>query len=503
MKKLVEKVEIIGRKLAGESSRKIAKSMGINRETVNKYWNEYITESEKLRVTGGIGAAGGSGEDARDAQAKLFAAPVYRTPERPPRKYTDEIDTFLREIIDSEKKKNRLLGAGHKQKLTNVQIYEKVREQGFDICIATINANLARLRKRMKECYIRQEYDFGQRVEYDFGEVKLIINGKLQTCHMAVFCAPASGFRWLYLYTNQKKGVFLDSHVRFFEKMGGVFREVVYDNMKNVVHKFLGKNEKELDKDLITMSVYYGFKPNVTNAYSGNEKGSVERSVEVLRKKIFADNLKFSSLKAAEEFAERELEKINAKSEIELDKKALLPYKPPYELAEIGCAKVNKYGTICCLQNFYSVPDTLVGQTVQTRRYHDEIRIYHNNEKIACHALLPGKHKYSVKFEHFLRTFEKKPLAITNSAALKAEPRLKAIFDRYYANKPRKFIEIYTENKNRSLPEICEIFEKLTFVGKNVDALDIPKPISDIDIASNIAMTSYNSLVIGGVRSAS
>jgi hypothetical protein len=51
----------------------------------------------------------------------------------------------------------------------------------------------------------------------------------------------------------------------------------------------------------------------------------------------------------------------------------------------------------------------------------------------------------------------------------------------------------------KPLYELVEIFEKLTFVGINVDALDISKPLSDIDIASNIAMTSYNSHVIGGV----
>lgn len=44
---------------------------------------------------------------------------------------------------------------------------------------------------------------------------------------------------------NQKKDVFLDSHVRFFEMVGGVYREVVYDNMKNVVTRFIGRNEKE------------------------------------------------------------------------------------------------------------------------------------------------------------------------------------------------------------------------------------------------------------------
>lgn len=48
----------------------------------------------------------------------------------------------------------------------------------------------------------------------------------------------------------------MDSHVKFFEMMSGCHREVVYDNMKNVVSKFIGKNEKELNPDLVKMSMY-------------------------------------------------------------------------------------------------------------------------------------------------------------------------------------------------------------------------------------------------------
>lgn len=67
----------------------------------------------------------------------------------------------------------------------------------------------------------------------DKGEVKIITS---------LFCSTV-GFNHLH----QKQYVFMDSHVRFFDKMGGVFKEVVYDNMKNVVAKFIGRNEKELN----------------------------------------------------------------------------------------------------------------------------------------------------------------------------------------------------------------------------------------------------------------
>ena len=72
------------------------------------------------------------------------------------------------------------------------------------------------------ECFIKQDYDFGDRLEYDFGEVKLVINGVLKRYYIAVLSSPAGNFRWCYLYDNCKKDVFLDSHVKFFEMIGGV-----------------------------------------------------------------------------------------------------------------------------------------------------------------------------------------------------------------------------------------------------------------------------------------
>lgn len=49
--------------------------------------------------------------------------------------------------------------------------------------------------------------------------------------------------------------------------------------MRNVVSKFIGKNEKELNQDLVKMSLYYGFDITVTSKiyynkiliYSNNE----------------------------------------------------------------------------------------------------------------------------------------------------------------------------------------------------------------------------------------
>ena len=231
---------------------------------------------------------------AKGIQEKILSKPAYNVSSRKAKKYSDEIDRALNEILKSEKEKVRLLGA-NKQKLTSLQIHQELISQGFDIGKSTIAMKISEKRKFSKECFIRQEYEYGDRLEFDFGEVKLVINNEFCKYYMAVLSSPASNLRWCYLYKNQTKDVFLDAHVKFFEMMQGVYREVVYDNMKNVVTKFIGKNEKVLNEDLIKMSLYYGFTINVTNCFSGNEKGHVEGSVKFLRNKIFGPKYQFSS----------------------------------------------------------------------------------------------------------------------------------------------------------------------------------------------------------------
>jgi len=177
----------------------------------------------------------------------------------------------------------------------------------------------------------------------------------------------------------------MDSHVRFFEWIGGGYREVVYDNMKNVVKKFIGVNEKELNPDLIKMSMYCGFIINVTNCFSGNEKGTVEKFVDVLRTELFAVNYTFETLDAAQEYADSRIAKMNEKSFLEDEKKALPPILPPLELAEIKTAKADKTSLISVDCVKYSVPEELAGKTLTVKKYYDEIRVFDGNSEVCRH----------------------------------------------------------------------------------------------------------------------
>jgi transposase len=491
MKNIVDKMQIIGLKKQGFSNRAVAKMTKSNRKTIGKYWNEYLKcESELLTEKDNI----------REIQEKIIAAPKYNSDNRTRRKFTDEISIRLNEILEAEKLKDKILGS-HKQQLTKKQIYEILIAEGYDISNTTISNEIKRIRNSVKECFVRQEYDFGDRLEYDFGEVKLVINNILRTYHMAVLSSPGGNFRWSFLYTNQKKDVFMDSHVKFFEMVGGVYREVVYDNMKNVVTKFIGRNEKELNQDLVKMSIYYGFNINVTNCFSGNEKGYVESSVKILRNQIFATNFRFNSLEDAQEYLNSQLLKLNESSAIEEEKKCLLPYKPKLELATISENEVNSYSFIHVDNNFYSVPEYLVGKRVVVKTYFDEIFVYSNNEKVCTHKRLDGHKAMKVDIHHYLNTLSKKPGAIRNSLALKSIPMLKAIFDKYYSKKPKKFIEIFMQNKHLQIDEIMNVFTKMIAEPTQITAIEVIRGSSIIDIATRNQTTKYNSLCIsGGLR---
>ena len=226
---LMDKSSIIKLKEKGFSNRKIQEMLKIDRKTVAKYWNEYKENLQKLNNTK-------DSLEIKEIQERIVATPKYNSENRVRRKITDAFLKELNKILEDEKQKAKILGT-NKQALTKIQIHQLLKSQGFNVSYSSVAQEISKIKNSGKECFIRQEYVFGDRLEYDFGEVKLVINDITKKYYMAVLSSPAGNFRWCYLYDNCKKDVFMDSHVKFFQMIGGVWKEIVYDNMRNVVSK--------------------------------------------------------------------------------------------------------------------------------------------------------------------------------------------------------------------------------------------------------------------------
>lgn len=450
--KKMEKYSIITMKKKGISFRKIAIELGIDRKTVAKIWHAYNEAQDELMTLGDEVRADENLVDKAIAEIK------YCSVNRTNRKLTNDIIQRINELLGLEIEKDELLGLWHKQSLTNRQIHEILVSDGFDIGLTTVT-NYVRDVKKSRESFIRQDYEYGERVEYDFGEVKLMIAGKLTKYYMAVLACPASAHRVAYLYKNQKKDVFLDSHVRFFETMRGSWKEVVYDNMRNAVSKFVTSHERVINEDLVNLSLYYGFDVNLTNIRSGHEKGTVENAVKVIRNRVFAVRYKFDSYEEACDYLEQELIEVNKDSLIAEEQLCLQPYRPKFELATVQTQHVNKYGCIRIANNFYSIPDHLHSHSVVVKEYHDSIIVYSKNVFVCEHKKIDGHGLYQLSIDHYIDTLSCKPGALRNSLVLKQHPELLAIYRQHYITKPKEFITILQQNRKLSNSELVNILK--------------------------------------------
>ena len=468
----------------GISQRKIAKEMKVSRTTIKKYIDDYVLKLNEIESS--TAASDMGDKETMKLIEELVSVPKYDASRRKRIKLTDKIIERINELIKINEK-NKSMGR-HKQLMKKTDMHEKLIEEGFDISYTTV-CNYIRENFEKREVFIRQEYTLGETLEFDWGEVKLTIAGKLVVLQMGLMTTACGSHHFSKLYHNQKMENFLDIHVQSFNKMGGVHRELVYDNLKQAVRKFVGRNEKEATEDLIKISLYYGFKYRFCNVASGNEKGHVERGVEFVRRKAFSFKTDFNTLEEANEYLEKELLKLNSRkrnwlqnqSPLEILKQEIpymIPLKPSYDTSRRTEARVNKYSVINIDQNKYSVPDYLVGKFVKVKIYPDIVRIYYKGNEIAKHKRSYQSHYWSVDINHFIHTLKKKPGALHSSVGRhQLSPELQKIYQQYYINKPKDFIELLELIKEKDLQSIIDAINKLKEIRKGLVTNDNIKNI--------------------------
>ncbi|MRI82779.1 helix-turn-helix domain-containing protein [Aerococcaceae bacterium DSM 109653] len=186
--------EVISRYRQGESYRHIARELGINRKTVTSICSKY---KEGLRAL----ETSTHEKEVEKATEALVLTRSYDSSKRENRTYTQEVERRMKELNQEELIKNKRLGT-HKQALTAIAVHVILIHEGHSIGYRTVAHYWRQFKEKTKEAFIRQEYPLGYRLEFDFGEVKLEIAGKVRTYYLAVLTCPASDFYWAYLYTN-------------------------------------------------------------------------------------------------------------------------------------------------------------------------------------------------------------------------------------------------------------------------------------------------------------
>jgi predicted transcriptional regulator len=473
MLKLIQKQKIIlSYYLEGISQRQIAKNLGIHRETVSSYIKEYEAARQKL-------IAGGNEISEKELIDKIVETPKYNAENREKRKLSDEIIEKIEGCLKENEYKKQI-GQGKQQK-KKIDIFEALQNENYDISYRTVCNAVNALSNRTREAFIKSNYELGDVCEFDWGTVKLFIEGKLITLQLSVFTSAKGNYRYARLFLKQDTLCFNDSHALFFEKIKGVYGTMVYDNTRVAVKKFIGITEKEPTEALLKLSIYYGFRFRFCNTQAGNEKGHVERSVEYIRRKAFAFRDHFESLDEANDYLQDICNNLNAKKQKYNDNKSaeqilveekswMLPCMPMFDTAVTEFLRVDKYSTITVDTCHYSVPDSFVGKKVSTKIYSNQIICFFDGQKIAEHTRKNYNYEWSIEIEHYIKTLKRKPNALPSSLALSQAPqKLKDIYKKYFIKKEREFIELLQYIKEVGLEKV----EKTIYLLERVNPLDI------------------------------
>lgn len=453
---MIERKDIISEYEQTGSIRAVSRNLGIHRKTVQNYVKEYL-------------AARAGGDEALTAYLK--SEPSYKVPQRERTVLTREvcslIDTCLR---DNEEKRQR---GDRKLCMKASDIHTAVGNAGFKVSYSSvckyIQTSLGHT-EEVEECFIRQRYKPGQDCEFDWGEMYLTIDGRRTKLYMAVFTMSCSNHRTAYLFLHQDTQAFLESHRLFFKAIGCVPHRMVYDNMKVAVKSFVGG--KQPTDALIRLEAAYGFTHRFCNARRGNEKGHVERSVEVVRREAFCQADTFPSIMAAQMQIVEACAILNtplgiydgsAEEKMHEEMKLMLPLTREIGSFEQQEYTVDKYGTIVVQKVHYSVPDNLVGKKVTALLYSNTIKVCHQGKQVCEHERTP-LNGWKLDIMHYLRTLSRKPGAVAGSVALyMLRDDLKLIFETHFTECPADFVILLQKAKDTDadLDAIVEAEKKI------------------------------------------
>jgi transposase len=224
----------------GVSIRRVAREMGISRNTVRRY-------------------LGGARPEVRAATKR--ASPVL-----------DSVRAKLDEILADSPK-----WTGGKQRLTAARLHEMlVEEHGLTVGYTLVKEYVAEWKRKRREVFVPLVYHPGDLGEVDFFEVLVDVAGVRQKAWMLLIRLMHSGRDFAWLYPRQDQVCFLDGHVRAFEHFGAVPQRLVYDNLKAAVSKVLVGSERELTVRFLSLVTHYVFEACFARPRTGHDKGGVE-----------------------------------------------------------------------------------------------------------------------------------------------------------------------------------------------------------------------------------
>jgi len=371
---------------SGDSNRRIAKTLGINKGTVNDYILKLKAGNMDIKELLSL--------EEPVLEGKFMAGTAA---------YTDKRFEDFKELLPYFEKE---LSRKHVTRYLLWQEYLSKHPSGYrytQFCYHLNQQSIARkpaavLTHRAGE---KLFVDFaGDRLEYIDKET-----GEIIPVNVFVACLPFSEYTFTMAVKHQTTEDFLYALSRCLEHLGGIPKILVPDNLKAAVVK-ADRYEPELNRVMEDFANHYGFVVIPARAARPKDKAKVENQVRIIYSRVYAKlrNDRFCSLEELNRaLAEKTMEhnqtrmqrtNYSRREKYLAEEKHLLRPLPERDF-EVKYYTELRVGQNNCIylgrdKHYYSVPYTYIGEKVQVIYTRTLVRIFCKNERIATHQRVTG-----------------------------------------------------------------------------------------------------------------
>jgi transposase len=355
--------EIVRRRQGGASLRRIARELGLARETVHTVIRRW--EAER---------AGGEGRPSRG-----------RRPSR-----VDPFEGTIRQLLERY------------PDITIVRVFEELRAQGFTGSLTIVRERVLQLRPpTLREPVVRFETPAGAQAQMDYSTYDIDFTGEgRRRVHLFSYLLGYSRRQYLRFVEAQDLPTTLREHIRAFTYLGGVAASCLYDNLKVVVLRH-GEEGPLFNPKFLAFATHYGFTPRACRVRRSQTKGKVERPFWYVETNLL-NGRTFRTLEHLNEVTAWWLTQVaDVRVHRETRQRPLDRYAEErphlialpataYDVSAVEYRVVNVEGCVVYRQNSYSVPWRYIGQALPVRVTEAEVIVYSPQlEEVARHGLVP------------------------------------------------------------------------------------------------------------------
>jgi transposase len=275
-------------------------------------------------------------------------------------------------------------------------IEQRLRPLGYNGGHSILREYLQKVRPetRPPRAFVRVEPAPGEHYEVDWGHFgKLDYSGDQRKLYAFALVEAHSRMLFLEFTHSQSFETFARCHIHAFSAMGGVSREIAYDNLATAVAEHDGRMVRFLPR-FLGFAREFGFFPRACNPAAGWEKGKVERAIGYVRQNFWPlreftdlDDVNRQARQWLAEVANQRQHRETRERPIDRFQPAALKPLPviPYDYRDSTELLVHKDLRLHFDGNRYCVPQRFVGRHLLVKADSSSVTIYDRVHEIVCY----------------------------------------------------------------------------------------------------------------------